>query len=72
MATVENISPLKLHSLEPHISSSQTQLSLPQEEKLSEDAASAPHVHRGHVNSVEQHLGSSVPQRHHLNGEGGV
>lgn len=40
----------------------------PQQEELSKDAASAPHVHRGHVNRVEQHLWSSVPQSHHLRG----
>lgn len=46
--------------------------SSPQQEELSEDAADAPHVHREHVDGVEQHLRSSVPQRHHLSAAGGV
>lgn len=49
-----------------------TASSSPQQEELSEDAADAPHVHREHVDRVEQHLRSSVPQRHHLNTAGAI
>lgn len=43
---------------------------LPQEEELSKDASSTPHVHRGHVNRVQQHLRSSIPECHHLSRNG--
>lgn len=38
----------------------------PSPEHLSEDAADAPQVHWCGVAGLEQHLGGSVPERHHL------